>query len=98
MGYVLIARWKARAGEEQKVRSLLAALAREARREPGCRLFQPAVDRDDPRAFSIFEMYDDEDAFAAHESSPHFKRYVLEEGIPLLEERGRSYLQAIDVD
>lgn len=98
MGYVVIARWKARAGEEQKVRALLAALAGEAREEPGCRLFQPAVDRDDPRLFSIFEIYDDEDAFAAHEASPHFKRYVLAEGIPLLEERGRSYLQAIDVD
>jgi quinol monooxygenase YgiN len=98
MEYVVIARWTALAGEEQRVGEILAQLARAARTEPGCRLFQPAVDRDDPRAFTILEIYDDEAAFVAHGESPHFKRYVLEQGIPLLEKRERSFLQTVDVD
>jgi quinol monooxygenase YgiN len=98
MEYVVIARWTALAGEEQRVRRVLTELARAARAEPGCRLFQPSVDRDDPRAFTILEIYDDEGAFLAHGESPHFRRYVLEQGVPLLEKRERSFLQTIDVD
>jgi quinol monooxygenase YgiN len=98
MEYVVIARWTALAGEQQRVRNVLTELALAARAEPGCRLFQPTVDRDDPRAFTILEIYDDEAAFLAHGESPHFKRYVLEQGVPLLEKRERSFLQTIDVD
>jgi quinol monooxygenase YgiN len=98
MEYVVIARWTALAGEEQRVRRILSELTPAVRAESGCRLFQPAVDRDDPRAFTILEIYDDEAAFVAHGKSPHFRRYVLEEAVPLLEKRERSFLQTIDVD
>ena len=49
MAYVVIARWSARAGEEARARALLVELTKRTRAEPGCRLFQPTVDRDDPR-------------------------------------------------
>jgi quinol monooxygenase YgiN len=98
MAYVVIARWTARTGEEDRARALLVELTRLTRAEPGCRLFQPTVDRDDPRELTILEIYDDEAAFAVHSESAHFKRYVLEEAVPLLEKRGRTFLATIDAD
>jgi quinol monooxygenase YgiN len=98
MAYVVIARWTARAGEEARARALLVELAKPTRAEPGCRLFQPTVDPDDPREMTILEIYDDEAAFLVHGDSAHFKRYVLEEAVPILEKRGRTFLATIDAD
>jgi len=36
----------------------------------------------------LYEIYDDERAFEAHQQTPHFKRY-LAEAVPLLEHRQR---------
>jgi quinol monooxygenase YgiN len=98
MAYVVIARWTARAGEEDRARALLVELAELTRAERGCRLFQPTVDPDDPREMTILEIYDDEAAFNVHSDSAHFKRYVLEEAVPLLEQRSRTFLDTIDDD
>jgi quinol monooxygenase YgiN len=98
MATVLIAHWTVRAGEEQRARALLAELAPLVRAEPGCRLFQPTFDPERPRELTILEIYDDEAAVEAHSQSAHFKRYVLEEGVPLLEKRERTFLRTIDED
>jgi quinol monooxygenase YgiN len=98
MAYVVIARWTTRAGEQDRARALLVELAKLTRAEPGCRLFQPTVDPGDAREMTILEIYDDEAAFLAHGDSAHFKRYVLDEGVPLLEKRTRTLLRTIDVD
>jgi quinol monooxygenase YgiN len=37
----------------------------------------------------LFEVYDDEKAFEAHQQTPHFKKY-LAEAVPLLASRERS--------
>lgn len=50
------------------------------------------------RVFLLVEEYEDEDAYQAHAASEHFRRYALEEGIPLLESRERSYFAPIDTD
>jgi quinol monooxygenase YgiN len=46
--------------------------------------------------FLVYEEYDDEAALEAHSASEHFRRYVLEEGIPLLESRERSFYRTLD--
>ena len=96
MSYVLIARWTAVPGNEERVERTLLALAAATRGEPGCRAYRPTRSVDDPRAFLIYEEYDDEAALAAHTASAHFRRYVLEEGIPLLESRERSFFSTLD--
>jgi len=96
MSYVLIARWTAARGNEERVERTLLALAVEARKEPGCRAFRPTRSVDDPRVFVVYEEYDDEAALEAHTASEHFRRYVLEEGIPLLESRERSFYRTLD--
>ena len=79
----------------QNVESFLAkavANGREARKEPGCRQFEVLVDPADRTKVMLFEIYDDEKAFQAHQQTPHFKKYVAE-AVPLLESRERHMLQ-----
>jgi len=95
MTVVLVARWVAREGEEERLVALLEQLAPASRAEPGCIQYQPCRDRDDPRRFLIFDIYQDDEAFKAHGESEHFRRLVLDEAVPLLESRDRSFYAAI---
>ena len=65
--------------------------ARAARKEPGCRQFEVLVDPKDKGKVMLFEVYDDEAAFEAHQQTPHFKKY-LAEAVPLLASRERHVL------
>ena len=62
--------------------------ARAARKEPGCRQFEVLVDPTDKTKIMLFEIYNDEAAFEAHQQTPHFKKY-LAEAVPLLASRER---------
>lgn len=98
MAYVVVASWRAREGEEERVASILRTLAPLCEAEPACRAFQPHRSVEDPRAFLIYEQYDDEAGFDAHRETEHFKRYVLEEGVPLLEDRSRGLYVTLESD
>ena len=63
--------------------------AREARKEPGCRQFDVLVDPNDKARVMLYEVYDDDKAFEAHQQTPHFKKYVAE-AVPLLASRERQ--------
>jgi quinol monooxygenase YgiN len=66
--------------------------AAHARHEPGCRHFDVLVDPKDPTQAMLYEIYDDEAAFVAHQATDHFKRYIAE-AVPLLEFRERRVWQ-----
>ena len=59
------------------------------RREPGCRQFDILVDPNDRTRVLLYEVYDDEKAFEAHQQTPHFKKY-LADAVPLLASRERQ--------
>ena len=63
--------------------------AREARKEPGCKQFDVLVDPKDATRVMLYEIYNDEKAFEAHQATPHFKKYVAE-AVPLLASRERQ--------
>jgi len=56
--------------------------------EPGCRGFDILVDPADKTRLMLYEVYDSEAAFQAHQQTPHFKNYV-EHAVPWLESRER---------
>lgn len=95
MTVVLVARWIANEGEDERVAALLEELTPLSRAEPGCLLYQPCRDREDPRRFLVFEMYADDDALRAHSESEHFQRLVLDGAVPLLEGRDRAFYETI---
>ena len=43
--------------------------------EPGCRRFDVVEHPGDPERFSLYELYDDADAFERHRASAHFRRW-----------------------
>jgi quinol monooxygenase YgiN len=95
MAVVLVARWLAKEGEEERVLAILEELAPASRAEPGCRHYQPCRDREDPRRFLIFEIYDDDEALRVHSESEHFQRLVLDGAVPLLESRDRTFFETV---
>jgi len=61
-----------------------------ARTEPGCRQFDVLVDPDDKTKVMLYEVYDDQKAFEAHQAGAAFKKY-LAEAVPLLASRARQF-------
>ena len=95
MAYVVAATWTARPGKEDVVRDAIAKLTPASRQEPGNRLYQAYQDPAEPGIFRLFEIYDDEEAYAAHGASEHFEKYALQQAIPVLADRERAFFETI---
>ena len=80
MAYVVAATWRAREGEEERIREILERIAPLCRDEPACRLYQ----------------YDDEAGFQAHTESEHFETHVRGDAVPRLESRERAIYVTLD--
>jgi len=91
MSFVLAVNLRIKAENVDAFMAGVLANAREARKEPGCRQFEVLVDTTDRTKLMLFEVYDDEKAFEAHQQTPHFKKY-LAEAVPLLASRERQVL------
>ena len=89
MAYVLAVTWTVKQGNEAEVREILRILGEASRQEPGVITYTTHVDPDNPREFFIYEKYHDVGGLEAHQATAHFKEYVLEKAIPLLEARVR---------
>jgi (4S)-4-hydroxy-5-phosphonooxypentane-2,3-dione isomerase len=95
MPVVLVVHWLAQPGEEQRLAGILRIMVRETRTEPGCVLYEANQSTEDPRKFLIYEVYRDEAAQKAHEESDHFRRHVVDEALPRLESRVRTFFQPV---
>lgn len=84
---VLYAEFTARPGCEETVAELLAGLADDVRREPGCIDFAPSRLSAEPARFFVYEVYRDDDAFAAHIGAS-YGRVFNERLTPLIVEDG----------
>ena len=82
MAYVVSATWTAEPGKEDVVRDAIEKLTPPSREEPGNVFYQAYQDPAEPAVFRLFEIYDDEDAYAAHGASTHFKRVRPRAGHP----------------
>jgi quinol monooxygenase YgiN len=89
-GLLIVAQWEAKAGEAEKVADILRRFLPRAQAEPGVKLFLIARGKSDPAQFVFCELFEDAAAFAAHQSSDHFKTFIAGEALPLLARRERS--------
>ena len=92
MNFVLTVMLRIKPENVERFMAEVLANAREARKEPGCRQFEVLVDQADRTKVVLFEVYDDEKAFEAHQQTAHFKTY-LAESVPLLAARERHTLR-----
>jgi quinol monooxygenase YgiN len=93
VAYVVLAKWIARAGEEEAVAAAIGALIAPSRAEPGNLLYQAHRDPSDPRVFLLYEQYVDQAGYEAHGGSEHFARHALQDAIPRLQARERSFYE-----
>ena len=95
MAYVVSATWTAQPGKEDVVLDAIEKLTPPSRMEPGNRIYQAYQDPAEPTVFRLFEVYDDETAYAAHGASEHFGEYALGQAIPVLASRERAFFETI---
>lgn len=81
--------WEAREGNAEAAADIIARFAPEARQEPGLELLMANRCTDNPSQFLFYEVFRDKAAFAAHQETPHFKKLILQEALPLLKSRER---------
>jgi quinol monooxygenase YgiN len=91
MPLVVVVRWTAKRGEETEIARILRTMIPISRLEPGCIKYEVYQSAENPCNFLLFEIYRDEAALKTHSDSDHFKRYVLDDALPRLESRERTY-------
>jgi quinol monooxygenase YgiN len=95
MSFVLIVRMRAGDGSEERAAEIVAELAEETRKEPGCELYIPCRDPEDPRSFVIYEQYVSKAGWEAHGETEHFRRLGPGELFGLMESRERSFFETV---
>ncbi|MGQ4436614.1 putative quinol monooxygenase [Streptomyces sp. SAS_260] len=97
MKKTLYAEFTAREGAQDDVARLLEDYARKVRDEDGNLAFHVYTKASDPRAFWIFEVYRDEDAFRAHLKAPYGAPFNAAL-VPLIEEDASvlTFLDEVD--
>jgi len=96
MAFVLVVNIRVKPENVERWMPMALENARAARKEPGCRQFEVLVDPKDKAHVMLFEIYDDEKAFEAHQQTPHFKKY-LAEAVPLLASRERHVFTRVEI-
>ena len=96
MEFVVIARYRARAGEEDRVEAALREMVEPTRAEPGNLDYQVFRDPEQAAVFVLFERYTGAAAFEAHKSSAHFGTWLAGQVLPALAERTRFDLVPLD--
>jgi quinol monooxygenase YgiN len=95
MEFVVIAHYKTRAGEQDRVEAALRNMREPSRAEPGNLDYQVLRDPRQPEVFVLYERYVDEAAFDAHRATAHFDAWVNRQVLPFLAERTRLDLAPI---
>jgi quinol monooxygenase YgiN len=89
-GLVVTAFWKAKPDETEAVAAILQRFMPQAQQEPGVRAFMIHQSKSEPSEFFFYEVFANEDAFAAHQQTPHFKALIAGEALPKLVKRERA--------
>jgi quinol monooxygenase YgiN len=95
MSFVLVVRMTVAEGNEARAAEVIPELAAASRAEPGCELYIPCRDPDDPRSYLFYEQYRDESAFEEHGASEHFQRLAAGELFGLMESRERTFYETV---
>jgi quinol monooxygenase YgiN len=95
MAYVVSATWTVEPGQEDVVLDAIQKLTGPSRAEEGNLFYQAYQDPAEPSVFRLFEIYADEDAYAAHGASEHFATYGLGQAVPVLAHRERAFYETI---
>jgi quinol monooxygenase YgiN len=89
MEFVVIAQYKVRPGEEDRVEAALRNMQAPSRAEPGNLDYRVLHDPQQRGMFVLYERYADEAAFQAHLATGHVATWLKGQVLPFLDERTR---------
>jgi quinol monooxygenase YgiN len=89
----VIARFRAKAGNEAALKAVLSSLVAPTRRELGCYQYDLLESPTDAQEFCLVERWENEKALEQHTETEHVRK-ALAEAAPLTEEppEGRRYI------
>jgi quinol monooxygenase YgiN len=91
----LIVHYQALPGKGDQVAGLLAQHTAATRAEAGCLDFVALRGTEDPDSFVLYERYENQGAFKAHQASPHFAGIAVAQIRPLLADRRLEVRQVV---
>ncbi|MEW6640406.1 MAG: antibiotic biosynthesis monooxygenase family protein [Pseudomonadota bacterium] len=94
-GFVVTALWEAKPGEEAAIADILARFVPQMQREPGTLSVTVHRARAEPARYFLYEVFRDENAYAEHQQTAHFRQLIVEEALPKLAKRERSQYEVI---
>ena len=83
----VFAKWQVQQGQLPKVLSLLAQAAATSRQEPGNLGYQAHQSQTDDHTILLYESYRNAEALEQHRNSMHFQQVVVQQIVPLLQNR-----------
>ncbi|WP_027381547.1 putative quinol monooxygenase [Chryseobacterium daeguense] len=81
------AKWQVKEGKLDAVLQLMKEAGEKSTREEGNLFYKLHQSQEDQNTIILYEGYISADAVEIHRNSEHFKSIVLEQVVPLLEER-----------
>ena len=91
----IVVRYQAVTGKGDEVAALLGRHVAASRAEPGCVDFVALRSTEDPDAFVLYEHYVSQEAFEAHQASPHFTGIAVARIRPLLADRSIEFCEVV---
>ena len=89
-GLIVTAFWEARPEEVPALVDIIHRFLPLAQGEPGVQAFRIHQSTSEPTRFFFYEVFRDEEAFAEHQRSEHFKTLIVEQAVPRLARRERT--------
>ena len=71
---IVVAKIKAKSGEESKMADALQAMVSKVEKEEGTLVYTLHRHKKDPTVFMVYEKYKDKEAFKYHSSTSHMKQ------------------------
>lgn len=96
MTSALIARYYVVPGNAPLVEETLRKMAERVKAdEPACLLYNANVDPENENLYCLYEVYENENAVAAHRETSHFKEFIEGIIVPVLEKRERELYRRV---
>ena len=91
----IIAKWKIKESETNRILKLLPELAETTKKEKGNLFYTIYQSETDPNELILHERYADADAAETHKKSDHYQNLVVKEIIPHLDGREVTFVRKL---
>jgi len=89
-GYLIVAQWETKAGQADAVADILRRYLPLAQKGDGVKQFFIGRAKDNPAQFFFYELFTDEAAYKAHQTSDYFQSLIAGQALGLLAKRERT--------